>query len=132
MPPIRSAGGSDDPVLLSPRTLIPAVDPKAGVGPRGFWSYYARALAVGKSSDPKANGTFAAFTWLGVLYLNKRMPPWFRRLRFRPPQVPSQETAHPRGANRRATHLGRRYRQSALVQGASDLPDAQMQTRIAG
>ena len=54
--------------------MIFAVDPKAGVGPRVFWSYYARALAVGRYSDPEANGAFAAFTRLGVLYLNTQMP----------------------------------------------------------
>ena len=57
-----------------------AVDTRAGVGPRGFRSYYARALAVGRSSDPEANGAFKAFTRLGVLYLNTQMAPSLRRL----------------------------------------------------
>ena len=65
VPPVRSANGSDGPVLLSPREVALAMDAKAGVGPRGFQSYYARALAVERFSDPEANGAFAAFTWLG-------------------------------------------------------------------
>ena len=56
------------------------MDPLAGVDPGGFQSYYARELAVGRFSDPEANGASAAFTRLGVLYLNKQMPPWLRRL----------------------------------------------------
>ena len=78
--PVRPADGSDGTVLLSLSTVALAVDPKAGVGPRGFRSYYARSLAVGRFSDPEANGAFAAFMRLGVLYLNTRMPPWLRRL----------------------------------------------------
>ena len=68
VPPVRPTDGSDDPALRSLRTVTLAVDPKVGVGPRGFRSYYARALAV------------AAFARLGVLYLNTQMPPWLRRL----------------------------------------------------
>ena len=67
-------------MLLSPRKVTLAVDSKVGVGPRGFRSYYAQALAVGRFSDPEANGAFAAFTRLGVLCLNTRSTPWLRRL----------------------------------------------------
>ena len=46
VPPVRSTDKSDDPVLLSPRAVTLTVDPGAGVGPRGFRTYNARALAV--------------------------------------------------------------------------------------
>ena len=70
VPPVRPAGRSDDPALLSFRTVALAVDQKVGVGPRGFRSYYPRALAVERLPDPEANGVFAAFRRLAVLYLN--------------------------------------------------------------
>ena len=62
MPPVRSAGGSDDPALLSLRKVTLAVDTEVGVGPHGFGSYYAQALAVGRFSDPEPSGAFDAFT----------------------------------------------------------------------
>ena len=80
MPPVRPTDRSDGPALLSLRTVALAVDPRAGVGPRGFRLYYARALAFGRFSDPEANGAFAAFMGLGVLYLNTQLLPWLRRL----------------------------------------------------
>ena len=41
VPPARPTDGSDDPALRSVRTVALAVDPKVGVGPRGFRTYYA-------------------------------------------------------------------------------------------
>ena len=77
-PPIRR-DDSDDPTLDSLRKATIAVDPKVGVGPRGFRSYYARALAVGKFTDPEAKTAFESFRRLGIRYLNGTMPPWLRR-----------------------------------------------------
>ena len=105
VPPVRSTDKNDDPVLLSLRKVTLAVVPKAGVGPRGYRSYYAR---VGRFSDSEANGAFAAFMRLGVFYLNAQMPPWLRRLLysclFAPP---TKNPPAPGGENRRATHQGR-------------------------
>ena len=39
-----------------------------------------RSLLRIAAATPEANGAFAAFTRLGVLYLNTQMPPWLRRL----------------------------------------------------
>ena len=56
-----------------------AVDPEAGVVQRGFWSYYARALAAGGFSDLlEATSAFRASQRLGVLYLpSGAIPPGF-------------------------------------------------------
>ena len=100
VPPVRPTDRSDDPALLSLRTVALAVDPKAGVGLHGFQSHYARKLAVGSFSDPEANSAFAAFTRLGVIYLNTQMPPWLRRLLgsgLLTPLAKNQEPARPKG-----------------------------------
>ena len=126
MPPVRSAGGSDGPVLLSLRKVTLAADPEVGVDPRSSRSYYARALSVGRFSDPEANGAFAAFTRLVVLYHNTQMRPWIRRLTppaKNPPATGEKIEARPTKAEDIYT---------ALWCKASDRPDSQVQTRRAG
>ena len=80
MPQVRSARRG-----RRPRTAIaPLSDSRRGPKSRRRSTripvVLARALVVGRFSDPEANGAFAAFARLGVLYLNTQMPPWLRLL----------------------------------------------------